>query len=124
MLPTAVHLHPPVPKTPYLGVHETGSSLWEKMRKEVGLPDERGESGAKLIRRFIATLARKRIGEANWRQGEMMLGHVKASISDIYAIPDPANLGLALAATTAIIDEICTLVPGAYAPLHRGFTAP
>lgn len=99
-------------------------SSWEKMRKEVGLPDNRGEAGAKLIRRSMATLARKRIGEANWRQGEMMLGHVKASISDIYAIPDPANLGLALAATTAIIEEICTLVPGAYAPPHRGFTAP
>lgn len=43
-----------------------------------------------------------------------MLGHVKASISDIYAIPDPANLGFALAATAAIIDQIEALVPGAF----------
>jgi hypothetical protein len=86
---------------------------WEKMRTEIGLPDG-GEAGIKLIRRSMATLARKRIGEANWRQGEMMLGHVKASVSDIYALPDPANLGLALAATEAIIDEIEVLAPGAF----------
>lgn len=43
-----------------------------------------------------------------------MLGHVKASISDIYAIPDPANLGLALSATEAVIDEIERLCPGAF----------
>jgi hypothetical protein len=88
-------------------------STWDKMRAELGLPGN-SQAGEKLIRRSMATLARKRIGEANWRQGEMMLGHVKASVSDIYALPDPANLGLALAATEAIIDEIEALAPGAY----------
>lgn len=88
-------------------------SSWEKMRLEVGLPSGR-EAGEKLVRRSVATLARKRIGEANWRQGEMMLGHVKASVSDIYALPDPANLGLALAATEGLIDEIEKLAPGAF----------
>jgi len=78
------------------------------------------QAGEKLIRRSMATLARVRIGEANWRQGEMMLGHAKASISDIYAIPDPANLGLALAATESIIDEIEAIAPGAF---YRTFTA-
>lgn len=97
---------------PYLST--APRSPWEKMRVAIGLPVERGQAGAKLIRRSMATLVRKRIGEANWRQGEMMLGHVKASVSDIYAVPDPANLGLALAATTAIIAEIKALVPGAY----------
>jgi hypothetical protein len=92
---------------------------WTKMRRKLGLPDG-GQAGTKLIRRSMATLARARIGEANWRQGEMMLGHVKASISDIYAFPDPANLGLALAATESIIDEIEKLAPGAY---YRMFTA-
>ena len=87
---------------------------WETCRAEIGLPVERGQAGWKLIRRSMATLVRRRIGEANWRQGEMMLGHAKHSISDIYAIPDPANLGLALAATEAIIDEIEALAPGAY----------
>jgi hypothetical protein len=88
---------------------------WEKMRKAIGLPTARAEAGEKLIRRSMATIARKRIGEANWTQGNMMLGHVKHSISDIYALPDPHNLGLALAATEAIIDEIEALAPGAFA---------
>ncbi|MES2339566.1 MAG: hypothetical protein V4537_15855 [Pseudomonadota bacterium] len=95
-------------------------ATWEAMRTEIGLPVERGEAGAKLIRRSMATLARRRIGEANWRQGEIMLGHVKASTSDIYALRDPANLGLALAATESIIDDICALVPSAF---HRTVTA-
>lgn len=91
---------------------------WEAMRKHLGLPGGR-EAGEKLIRRSMATLARKRMGEANWPQGEMMLGHRKARVSDIYALPDPANLGLALSVTEEIIDEIEALVPGAY----RNFTA-
>lgn len=91
---------------------------WDSMRDHLGLPGGR-EAGEKLIRRSIATIARRKIGEANWTQGEMMLGHKRASISDIYAIPDPANLGLALAATEEIIDEIENLCPGAY----RTFTA-
>lgn len=94
-------------------------SSWDKMREDLKLPGDR-EAGEKLIRRSMATLARRRIGEANWRQGEMMLGHVKASVSDIYALPDPANLGLALAATEAIIDEIEKLAPGAF---YRTVTA-
>jgi len=93
---------------------------WDTMRAEIGLPAERGEAGWKLIRRSVSTLARRRIGEANWRQGEIMLGHVRTSTSDIYALRDPANLGLALAATESIIDDICALVPGAF---HRADTA-
>lgn len=87
---------------------------WIRMRDAIGLPDVRGEAGEKLIRRSMATLVRRRIGEERWRQGEMMLGHVRASISDIYAVRDPANLGLALAATEAVIDEIEVLCPGSY----------
>lgn len=104
----------------YLPVESVRAS-WDKMRVKVGAPAAtRGEAGEKLIRRSMATLVRRRIGEANWRQGEMMLGHVKHSVSDIYAIPDPANLGLALAATEAIIDEIELVCPGAF---YRSFTA-
>lgn len=91
---------------------------WDKMRVHLGLPDDR-QAGPKLIRRSMATLVRRRIGEANWRQGEIMLGHVAFATSDIYAIPDPANLGLALRATEEIIGEIEALAPGAY----RTFTA-
>lgn len=91
---------------------------WDPMRKALGLPGGR-EAGPKLIRRSVATIARKRLGEERWAQGEMMLGHRKASTSDIYALPDPANLGAALAVTEQIIDEIEALCPGAY----RAFTA-
>lgn len=87
---------------------------WDTMRAEIGLPADRGEAGWKLIRRSMATIARRRIGEANWRQGEIMLGHVRASTSDIYALRDPANLGLALEVTEGIINEICALAPGAF----------
>jgi len=92
---------------------------WASMRQALGLPGGR-EAGEKLIRRSMATICRKLIGEANWTQGEMMLGHRKASISDIYALPDPANLGLALAATESVIDQIERLTPGAFC---RRFTA-
>jgi len=88
---------------------------WDSMRAHLGLPDE-GEAGPKLIRRSMATIVRKRIGEANWQQGKMMLGHVKFDVSDIYAIPDPANLGLVLSATELVIDEIETNCPGAFLP--------
>lgn len=91
---------------------------WDPMRKKLGLPEGR-EAGPKLIRRSVATIARKRLGEERWAQGEMMLGHKKASTSDIYALPDPANLGAALAVTESIINEIEALAPGAY----RTFTA-
>lgn len=86
---------------------------FDAMLNELKLPRQ-GETGLKLIRRSVAQIARARIGEANWTQGEMMLGHRKASTSDLYALFDPANLGLALAATEAIIEEIEGLCPGAF----------
>lgn len=97
---------------PYLPVATVRTS-WEKMRTELGLPGQ-GQAGEKLIRRSMSTLARTRLGEERWQQGEMMLGHRKASISDIYALPDPANLGRVLAVTEEIIDEIEALAPGAF----------
>lgn len=86
---------------------------FEAMSDELGLPRDR-ETGLKLIRRSISTIARPRIGEERWRQGEIMLGHAKASISDLYALFDPANLGVALSVTAAIVDEIEALAPGAF----------
>ncbi|WP_103096552.1 hypothetical protein [Novosphingobium guangzhouense] len=86
---------------------------WDAMKVHIGLPGD-AEAGEKLIRRSVSTICRRSIGEANWTQGEMMLGHRKASISDLYAIPDPANLGLALTATEKLIDEIELRVPGAF----------
>ncbi len=94
-------------------------AAWDRMATTIGLP-EHGEAGEKLIRRSMATIARGRIGEAQWQQGKMMLGHVRADISDIYAIRDTANLGLALAATESIIEEVESLAPGAFC---REFTA-
>lgn len=85
----------------------------EAMLDELGLPRDR-ETGLKLIRRSVSTLLRPRIGEANWQQGEMMLGHRKASTSDLYALYDPANLGVALAATEWLISAISERAPGAF----------
>lgn len=95
---------------------------FEAMLDELGLPRQR-ETGLKLIRRSVSQIARKRIGEERWTQGEMMLGHRKASTSDLYALFDPANLGLALSVTATIIDEIEAITPGAFSALHTG-TAP
>ena len=49
----------------------------------------------------------------------MMAGHVPVTISDLYALLDPANLGRVLAVTEGIITEIETAVPGAF---YRDFT--
>ncbi|TAJ79820.1 MAG: hypothetical protein EPO45_03375 [Sphingobium sp.] len=92
---------------------------FEAMLDDLGLPRER-ETGLKLIRRSVSQIARPRIGEAQWRQGEIMLGHAKISTSDIYALFDPANLGVALAVTEGIIEEIETLCSGAFAAPFTG----
>jgi hypothetical protein len=77
----------------------------------------------RLVRRSVATLARKRLGEENWIQGRIMLGHVQPTTSDIYAVSDPAHLGRALEVTTSIIAEIEALAPGAFtAVLPRPMT--
>lgn len=96
-------------------------SAFTTMLDELGLPRQR-ETGEKLIRRSMATLARKRLGEAQWAQGQMYLGHKRASVSDLYALFDPLNLGLALKATEEIIDEIAALAPGAFPEVHRTVT--
>lgn len=88
-------------------------SAWDTMCVQLDLPKD-GNAGSKLIRRSMATEARKRLGEEHWIQGQMMLGHAKHNISDVYAVPDPANLGRALAVTEQIITEIEAIVPAAY----------
>jgi hypothetical protein len=97
---------------PYMGVASIRSS-WQPMRDALGLPSD-GQAGWKLTRRSMATLARRRLGEEHWIQGQIMLGHVKQSISDIYAVPETGNLGRALAVTEEIIDEIEQKAPGAF----------
>jgi hypothetical protein len=64
----------------------------------------------------MSALARRELGEADWIQGRIMLGHVKSTTSDIYALPNPAQIGRALAATESIISDIEKLCPNA---LHR-----
>ena len=88
-------------------------SAWDAMAAELGLPGE-GESGTKLIRRSVAHHVRDAIGEEHWVQGQIFLGHQKTSTSDLYALRQPSNLGLALAATESLIDEIEKLAPGAF----------
>jgi hypothetical protein len=98
---------------------ELSKATWRRMQASLGIPFD-GEGGMKLVRRSMMTLARKRLGEEHWIQGRMMAGHVPMTVSDIYALPDPANLGRALAVTKAIIDEIDQLAPGSF---YRNFTA-
>jgi hypothetical protein len=98
---------------------ELSKATWRRMQAELGIPFD-GQGGMKLIRRSVSTLARPLIGERDWIQGETFLGHRRPSTSDLYALPDPAHLGIALAATQAIIDEIDKLAPGAF---YRTFTA-
>lgn len=86
---------------------------FEAMLDELGLPRDR-ETGLKLIRRSVAHIARKRLGEERWPQGEIMLGHRKARTSDLYALFDPAYLGRALEVTTSIIEDIKARCPGAF----------
>lgn len=96
----------------YVGVGSVRQA-YEAMQDALALP-RGGETGKKLIRRSMAHIVRRRIGEERWEQGRMMLGHRKASTSDLYALFDPSNLGVVLEATTAIIDEIEALAPGAF----------
>lgn len=96
----------------FVTVHSVRKAF-EAMLDELGMPRER-ETGLKLIRRSVSQIARRRLGEAQWAQGKMFLGHQKASTSDLYALFDPANLGLALEVTNGIIDEIESLCPGAF----------
>ena len=86
---------------------------WDSMRKALGLPGDR-EAGEKLVRRSMATLARKRMSAGDWPQGKMMLGHEKYHTSDIYAVPSDELMGRVLETTEAIIDEIEALCPGAF----------
>lgn len=88
----------------------------EAMLDELRMPRDR-ETGLKLIRRSMATLGRKRLGEEHEIQWQRMLGHRKASTSDLYALFEPGMLGRALAATDEIIEEIEALCPGAFRPV-------
>ena len=83
------------------------------MQVELKLPAD-GESGMKLIRRSLAHLARQRLGERDWVEGQIMLGHRKLSTSDAYAPFDTGYLARALAVTDAVIEEIEALCPGAF----------
>ncbi len=83
------------------------------MQAAVGLPGD-GESGMKLIRRSMAHLARQRLGERDWVEGQIMLGHRRPSTSDVYAPFDTGYLGRALEVTEQIIVEIEKACPGAF----------
>lgn len=103
---------------PYITVGSIRSA-WDSMARKLKLPGG-GEAGAKLVRRSVMTIARKRLGEEHWIQGRMMAGHVPQNVSDLYALLDPANLGRVLAVTEGIIDEIEQACPGAF---YRDLTA-
>ncbi len=86
---------------------------FEAMQAAIGLPGD-GEGGMKLIRRSMAHLARQRLGERDWVEGQIMLGHRRPSTSDTYAPFDTGYLARALEVTEQIIDEIEKAAPGAF----------
>lgn len=98
----------------YVGV-DSVKHAFSTMLDDLGLPRD-GETGMKLIRRSVSSIARRRLGEEHFVQVERMLGHRKESTSDLYALFEPGFLGRALAVTDDIIDEIEALAPGAF---HR-----
>jgi hypothetical protein len=93
-------------------------SAFEAMSDRLDLPKDR-EAGTKLIRRSVAHMAREALGERDWIEGQIMLGHRKASTSDVYAPFTPGYLGRALAVTDEIIERIEKLTPGAFAPAYE-----
>ena len=86
---------------------------FEAMQGELALPRDR-ETGPKLIRRSMASLVRPMLGEGQWPQAKLMMGHQKGDISDLYAPAQPGYMGLAMRATEEIIDQIEALAPGAF----------
>lgn len=88
---------------------------FQAMQVALKLPGD-GESGMKLIRRSMAHLARQRLGERDWIEGQIMLGHRKTSTSDTYAPFETGYLARALEVTEQIINEIEKLTPGAFGP--------
>lgn len=86
---------------------------FEAMQAAIGLPGD-GEGGLKLVRRSMAHLARQKLGERDWIEGQIMLGHRRPSTSDTYAPFDTGYLGRALEVTEEIIDAIEKVAPGAF----------
>jgi hypothetical protein len=68
----------------------------------------------KLIRRSMAHLARQRLSERDWVEGQTMLGHRKLSTSGTYAPFETGYLARALKVTEAVIEEIEILCSGAF----------
>lgn len=102
----------------FVGV-DSVKQAFSSMLDDLRLPRD-GETGMKLIRRSMATEVRRRIGEEHFVQVERMLGHRKASTSDLYALFEPGMLGRALQATNDIIEEIERLAPGAFYRKNTG----
>jgi hypothetical protein len=94
-------------------------SAHDAMCEALGWPKDR-ENGLKLWRRSVAQLLRDPARKVPSEQIELQLGHRRIdSVTDLYAGFDPAYLREATVALEAIIDEIESLVPGAF---HRSDT--
>jgi hypothetical protein len=102
----------------YVSVDSVRRSF-EGMQDALQLPRDR-ETGLKLVRRSMSHIARARLGERDWIEGQIMLGHRKTSTSDIYAPFEVGYLSRALEVTDAIIEEIEALCPGAFGPAYVG----
>ena len=68
----------------------------------------------------VSSLGRERLGERDWIEGQIMLGHRPQSrSSDVYAPYQAGYLGRAKAVTEEIIEAIESLCPNAF---HRSNT--
>jgi hypothetical protein len=83
----------------YVSVDSVRRSF-EGMQDALQLPRDR-ETGLKLVRRSMSHIARARLGERDWIEGQIMLGHRKTSTSDIYAPFEVGYLARALEVTDA-----------------------
>ncbi len=96
------------------------ASTWGRMAEALDLPGD-GQAGPKLLRRSMATLVRQRIDRRDMPELEMFLGHrASLKVTDLYAPFDPEYLSRVRAAIESVIDDLETVVPGAF---HRTNTA-
>ena len=111
-----------LPKGPILPA-EPSKATWGRMMAELKPGLGEGEGGMKLIRRSMSSMALDSLGLEYEGQIDMMMGHRKFKVTDIYTVPKPSLLGRALAFNTAVVEEIEALVPGAFAaPQHHNRT--
>ncbi|WP_313536339.1 hypothetical protein [Sphingomonas sp.] len=89
-----------------LNLNPKGRAQTKKHRPIVPIPDA------------MARLARQRLGERDWIEGQLMLGHRKTSTSDTYAPFETGYLARPIEVTDSIIAESERMAPGRFVPMR------